>query len=114
MPVRKAVPSDIDGIIEVLKGYRMQFLRPEDKVMIDERFGDVVSVYNEISELAWERSWVAEHDGKVVGFCNWKPYGVVQDRPAAKTTLISVLPDYRKHGYGKELLTARMREAREV
>ena len=48
-------------------------------------------------------------DGKIVGFCHYKHQG----ENAAKTTLLTVLPEFRGLGLGEKLQLARMREARE-
>lgn len=105
--VRRAAAGDIDKILCVLGGYFAKPLTSIDGAPIDADFGDTLTVCNDVTELSLERSFVAECKGEVVGFCNWKPVG----QKVAKTTLITVLPEHRKHGYGWQLQVARMKQA---
>jgi len=77
---------------------------------VDEDWGESFLLRNEITKLNLENGFVAEHDGQVVGFCHYKE----EKEAVAKTTLLVVLPAYRRHGFGKALQEARMREAHEA
>jgi len=105
--VRPAKAADVDDILAVLAGYFARPLNPVDGAPIDAGFTDAIILCNDVTEIALERSFVASHKGKVVGFCNWKPVG----QKVAKTTLMTVLPEHRQHGYGRQLQVARMRQA---
>ena len=105
--IRKAKESDIEGILNVLSRYNFKVLNPVDKAPIDDEIKELVTIYNEISELNLKNAFVAEYEGKIVGFSHYKLY----KDGKAKTTLITVSPDYRKHGFGKELQLARMKDA---
>ena len=105
--VRPAGAGDIDAVLEVLGGYFAKSLVPKDGAIIDGDFGDTITLCNDVTELDWGRSFVVEHKGGIVGFCNWRPVG----QKVAKTTLITVLPEHRQHGYGRQLQVARMRQA---
>jgi N-acetylglutamate synthase-like GNAT family acetyltransferase len=105
--IRKAKESDIDNILKVLSCYNFKVVKPIDGAIIDDDFKEFVPIYNNVSELNLKNGFVAVHDDKVVGFSHYKKY----KDGKAKTTLIAVLPDYRKHGYGKKLQLARMKAA---
>jgi N-acetylglutamate synthase-like GNAT family acetyltransferase len=105
--IRKAEPGDIDGIIEVLKPFNFRLLAAVDEAPADPDFGTDFVLRNEITVLDLSTAFVAELQGKVAGFCHYKRYA--PDR--AKTTLLSVPPEYRRQGFGMGLQKARMREA---
>jgi N-acetylglutamate synthase-like GNAT family acetyltransferase len=50
---------------------------------------------------------VAIEDGRIVGFSHYKH----MKKDTAKTTLLTVLPKYRRNGLGENLQLARMKEA---
>lgn len=107
--IRKAREEDVDSILSVLGAYAVKVIRPEDNTPIDDDYGPLLTVVNEVSSLDLAKAFVALHEGTIVGFCHYKNYG-----PATvKTTLMTVLPEYRRFGFGRQLQTARMREARE-
>lgn len=58
----------------------------------------------EMPSLDLSHAWVALQDNKVVGFSGFK----MLDATRAKTTLLAVLPKYRKHGLGRMLQEKRM------
>jgi len=105
--IRKAKESDIEGIFNVLSRYNFKVLNPVDKAPIDDEIKELIAFNNELSELNLKNAFVAEHKNKIVGFSHYKSY----KDGKAKTTLITVLPEYRKHGFGKELQLARMKDA---
>lgn len=105
--IRKPHPSDIDEIIQVLGFFNFQRLEPVHGAPLDRAWGESFPIRNEITELDLEHGFVAEHRGRVVGFCHYR----IVDGTTAKTTLISVNPEVRRHGFGKLLQEARMREA---
>jgi len=105
--IRSSRPEDLASIVDVLSHYNFQPLASVEGHVIDDNGGDILSVYNEVSVLDLDDGFVAEYGGKVVGFSHFKRYG----EGSVKTTLLSVDPEYRKHGFGKGLQTARMRAA---
>jgi N-acetylglutamate synthase-like GNAT family acetyltransferase len=103
--IRKAKESDINGILNVLKSYNFKVITAKDQLPLDDDFGEIISVYNKVSEINLKRSFVALDGKKVIGFANWKPL----EKASAKTTLICVLPTYRGLDIGKALQLARMK-----
>ena len=79
--IRKAEPADIDAIIHVLKSYDFILLPEESGSVIDSRFPDQFMLSNQVSEFVWDRSFVAEVDGSIVGFCHY----TILDEKNAKT-----------------------------
>ena len=59
----------------------------------------------EMPELDWKCFVVAKMDGRIVGAAGYK----ITSRTEAKTTLMSVHPDFRKYGIGRALQARRMR-----
>jgi len=59
----------------------------------------------EMPELDWKCFFVAKIDGRIVGAAGYK----ITSGTEAKTTLMSVLPDFREYGIGRALQTSRMR-----
>ena len=105
--IRRATLDDLQPIIRVLSHYNFQPLKIEDGHIIDVNGGEILSVYNEVSFLDVDDGFVAEFEGRIVGFSHFKKL----KEGSAKTTLLSVNPEYRKHGFGKDLQIARMRAA---
>jgi len=107
--IRKSLETDIEPILAVLRAYACKVIHPVDNAPIDDDYGPLLTVVNELSELKLENGFVALIEDVVVGFSNYKHY----DRETAKTTLMSVLPQYRAFGVGRALQLARMKEAHE-
>ena len=107
--IRKAEESDIKGILSVLGCYNFKVVNAIDGSPIDNDYTDTITLYNQVSEIKLQNAFVALHDKKIVGFSNFKH----MEEDTAKTTLIAVLPKYRKLGLGEKLQLARMREAHE-
>jgi N-acetylglutamate synthase-like GNAT family acetyltransferase len=105
--IRKANPADIDGILHVLGMYDFTVLPEKSGATIDQRFPGKFLLSNNVSEFVWDRSFVAEEDGAIVGFCH---YTTIDDQ-TAKTRLLTVLPSHRGTGLGKQLHIARMKAA---
>lgn len=59
----------------------------------------------EMPELDWRCCFVAELDGLVVGMSGYK----ILSASEGKTTLLAVLPEYRRYGLGMKLQIERMR-----
>jgi ribosomal protein S18 acetylase RimI-like enzyme len=108
--IRKVRPADIDAVIEALRPFNFHVLEPRDGAPLDEDWGGSFVVRNEITVLDLDHGFVAVHEGTVVGFCHYKRL----DDETVKTTLLSVPPRYRRHGFGRALQEARMREAYEA
>jgi N-acetylglutamate synthase-like GNAT family acetyltransferase len=56
-----------------------------------------------------QNGFIALQDGRIVGFSHYKHL----KESTAKTTLMTVLPEYRRNGLGEKLQLARMKEAHE-
>jgi N-acetylglutamate synthase-like GNAT family acetyltransferase len=63
----------------------------------------------EMPELDWKCFFVARADGKIVGAAGYK----ILSSTEAKTTLMAVDPEYRRHGIGKALQSLRMKALKE-
>jgi N-acetylglutamate synthase-like GNAT family acetyltransferase len=107
--IRKAKEQDIEAILDVLGSYNFKVLNAVDGAPVDDDASDILYLRNEITELDLKHAFVALHNGKIVGFCHYKHL----EEGVAKTTLITVLPQYRELGLGKALQLARMKEAYE-
>jgi len=107
MAIRKARPADFKGIIRALGSFNFKLLNAVDSSAVDDLWPGTFVLRNEVTEIDLKNGFVALSGNKIVGFCHYKRYkpGVV------KTTLLAVLPEYRKHGFGKALQVARMKEA---
>jgi ribosomal protein S18 acetylase RimI-like enzyme len=108
--IRKVTPADLDGVIKVLRPFNFHVIEPVDGAPLDGDWGESFPIRNEMTVLDMRQGFVAEHDGDVVGFCHYKH----QDEKTVKTTLLSVPPEFRRHGYGRALQEARMKEAFEA
>ena len=106
--IRKAKESDIKGILDVLSHYNFKIINAADGSPIDNDHADIITLYNQVSEIDLENAFVALHDGKIAGFCHYKHL----DGDTAKTTLITVLPECRGLGLGEKLHLARIKKAR--
>ena len=100
--IRKAKESDINEILKVLSHYNFNVLNPTDNSPIDNDAEELLTLYNQVSEIDLNNAFVAVHNGKIVGFSHYKHY----KEGVAKTTLVTVLPKFRGH-----LQLARMKEA---
>jgi ribosomal protein S18 acetylase RimI-like enzyme len=107
MEIRKPNDSDIDGIINVLGSYNFHVLPAADGARLDPDFGEILSLRNSVSELDLDHAFVAVTEGVIAGFSHY----AAMKETVAKTTLMAVLPGFRKHGFGKALQCARMKEA---
>lgn len=105
--IRPATEEDLPGILKVLSFYNFKVLDPREGAPVDDGFQGEIQLYNEVSQIDLADGFVAVRDQHIVGFSHFK---YLTDR-TAKTTLISVDPDYAKHGYGRALQLARMRRA---
>lgn len=105
--IRKALETDIDQILLVLRTYNFHVLAPREGHVLDQDFGQEITVYNSVSEIKLDWSWVALIKNQIVGFANYKE----ENRSIAKTTIMTVLPEFRKLGIGQQLQLARMKEA---
>ena len=63
----------------------------------------------EMPELDWRHFFVAKADGKIVGAAGYK----ILSEKEAKTTLMAVDPEYRRHGIGRALQARRMQALKE-
>lgn len=107
--IRKAKESDIEGILNVLSHYNFKVIKAAEGLSIDEEFGDTITLYNQVSKIDLQNGFVGLHNGKIVGFSHYKHL----EEGTAKTTLITVLPEFTGLGLGEKLQLARMNEARE-
>jgi N-acetylglutamate synthase-like GNAT family acetyltransferase len=107
--IRKAKESDIDSILHVLSHYNLKVINAVDGSPLDDDYGDTITLYNQVSQINLQNAFVALSDGKIVGFSHYKHL----EGDTAKTTLITVMPEYERLGFGKQLQLARMKEAHE-
>lgn len=85
--IEPASEQDIPAIVEILKTANMHYIPSP-----------------EMPELDWKCFFVAKLDGKIVGAAGYKILSATE----AKTTMMAVHPDYRRHGIGKKLQEKRM------
>jgi len=86
--IRPARLEDVPAMLEVLKTVNMHH---------------IPSV--EMPELDYRCYFVAEVEGRIIGICGYKILSATE----GKTTLLAVLPDYRRWGVGRALQVKRMR-----
>ena len=105
--IRKAIESDINGILQVLNYYNFKVVNAVDGSVIDDDYDGPITLYNQVSEINLNNAFLAMKDGKIVGFSHYK----LLENDVAKTTLLTVLPECRGLGLGEKLQIARMRAA---
>lgn len=86
--IRPARVKDIPAMLEVLKTVNMHNIPS-----------------TEMPELDWHCYFVAEVENLIIGICGYKILSALE----GKTTLLAVLPDYRRWGIGRALQVKRMR-----
>lgn len=106
--IRKAEVKDLEQIMQVLSTFHLMLLSSEHGAFLDPRFGDALHISNQIVEYDIEHAFVAEMDRQIVGCSHY-----LIENGIAKTTLITVLPEFRSHGFGAKLQEARMKDAYE-
>jgi len=82
-----AQEKDVPEILEIMKTANMHYIPSP-----------------EMPELDWRHFFVAKVNGEIVGAAGYQILSATE----AKTTLLAVHPDYRKHGIGKMLQERRM------
>lgn len=107
--IRKANESDINGILNVLSSYNFKVIKAADGSPIDDDYAGTITLRNQVTEIDLQNAFVALCDGKIAGFSHYKHL----EEGTAKTTFITVLPEYRGLGLGEKLQLARMKEAYE-
>ena len=85
--IEPAREEDIPAILEIMKRANMHHVPSP-----------------EMPELDWKCFFVAKADGKIVGAAGYKIISEIE----AKTTLMAVLPDFKRHGIGRMLQERRM------
>ncbi|MBI4699100.1 MAG: GNAT family N-acetyltransferase [Nitrospirae bacterium] len=85
--IEKAREKDIPDIFEIMKTANMHHVPSP-----------------EMPDLDWRCFFVAKVDGRIVGAAGYR----ITSGKEAKTTLLAVLPDFRKYGIGRALQTRRM------
>lgn len=85
--IRPACQEDLPAMLEVLKTVNMHHIPSA-----------------EMPELDWQCCFVAEVGGRVVGMSGYKVLSATE----GKTTLLAVLPEYRRSGIGRALQVKRM------
>jgi len=90
--IRKMHQADVPAVMDILDEYDMAPKTDRDDA--------------ERSEIRVENSFVAEHDGDVVGTASY----IVHDDTFAETASMAVTPDYRGEGLGYRLQAARLEE----
>lgn len=107
--IRQAHVEDMPEIVKVLESYFLTLLPDQGERLLDKRFGSHITLSNQIVEYNPEQTFVALHENKIVGCAHYH----MLDAETAKTTILTVLPEARKLGFGKELQKARMQQAYE-
>jgi ribosomal protein S18 acetylase RimI-like enzyme len=110
--IRRPTKDDVRGIFECLAVYNVHPLDEHSRA--DRNFPEdtVISVRNSISHInLFDKCWVAAEDQQIMGFCCWA--WLDKAAGAAKTVLISALPEGRRLGVGKSLQRKRQDEMRE-
>lgn len=107
LTIRKVKEQDLNDIVKVLSHYNFKIISAVDNFPIDDSSVDKITLHNNISGLDLNTAFVAIWDRRIVGFSHYKH--VKED--LATTTLMTVLPNYRRLGIGQELQLARMKEA---
>ena len=90
--IRKATSADIPGILALITLY-------PDKLL-----PRTAEDYQELIHL----TWVVEHDGLIAGCASLEVYSP----KIAEIRSVAVHPDYKGRGYGAELISAAVAEAR--
>ncbi len=85
--IERASEGDMPAILEIMKTVNMHYVPSP-----------------EMPEIDWKCFFIAKVDGKIVGAAGYKILSATE----AKTTLMAVHPDYRRHGIGKLLQEKRM------
>lgn len=107
--IRRARESDIEDILNVLSHYNFKVLKTVDDSLIDEDHKNTLNLYNKVSKIDLKNGFVALNQEKIVGFSHYKHL----ENDIAKTTLLTVLPEYRRNGFGEKLQIVRMKDAYE-
>ncbi len=108
--IGRASEADFADMVEVLKHYHFSLLSIEQAGVIDSHEGETFTIYNEVSHFDFENAFVARVNGQIAGCCHWRLNSPIE----AKTTLISVDPEFRGQGIGFKLQEARMQAAFDV
>ncbi len=85
--IEPAAEKDIPEILRIMKTVNMHYVPSR-----------------EMPELDWNCFFVAVMDGRIVGAAGYK----ILSSTEAKTTLMAVLPEYRRFGIGRSLQEKRM------
>lgn len=85
--IEPATENDVPDIIEIMKTANMHYIPSP-----------------EMPELDWRCFFVAKVNGRIVGAAGYK----ILSRIEAKTTLMAVLPDFKRYGIGRMLQEKRM------
>ena len=90
--IEPATDRDIPIILELMKTANMHYIPSP-----------------EMPDIDWRCFFVAKLDGRIVGAAGYKIFSPTE----AKTTLMAVHPDYRRHGIGRALQERRMSALRQ-
>src|SRR5918992_3217988 len=99
--IRRARPDDIPAILHMIRELAEYEREPDQAKATDEQlrtalFGPEPAAF----------AHVAEHDGAAVGFALWfRNFSTWTGAHGIYLEDLYVKPEYRKHGYGKALLT---------
>lgn len=107
--IRRPREADLDGLFHCLKSYHFHLLGTAGLSDPDFAEDAILSVRNAIChvDLA-EKSWIAEQEQQVLGFCCWGWNDTAQK--SAKTILMCVLPEAHSLGIGSLLQQRRLDE----
>ncbi|MEM8885976.1 MAG: GNAT family N-acetyltransferase [Planctomycetota bacterium] len=95
--IRRILPAEVDAAMAILDGWNMAPRAPDAGTPEVERSG-----------LDLARTFVALHEGRVVGVASY----IVHDAELAETASLAVDPSVRGEGVGARLQEARLEEMR--
>ena len=108
MPIRPAVPADLDTIIELVHGLA-EYEREPEAVMLDrDEFAGHLFGPRPYAEVLMCETGAGESAGFALFFHNFSTW---TGKPGIWLEDLFVRPEYRARGYGKELLVALARIA---
>lgn len=107
--IRRAQPGDIPAIHRMIRELAEYEREPDQAKATEEQlhtalFGPEPAAFAHVAEHAGKQS--AEHSGAVVGFALWfRNFSTWTGVHGIYLEDLYVRPEFRKHGYGKALLT---------
>ncbi|MGP8233686.1 MAG: GNAT family N-acetyltransferase [Methylovirgula sp.] len=111
LEIREPCVEDVSGIFGCLAAYNVHLLSDASRADSDFAEDAIIAVRNKISHINLsDKCWVAAENDMILGFCCWD--WLDEAAGAAKTVLISALPEARRLGVGQYLQKRRQEEMR--